>query len=66
MAKKEKFLKLDCAICNTQLHIPISEIRIISSDQGAGFIEQKTYRCEKCNSSCIQNIVELDPEEIGC
>ena len=65
MSKKEKYLKLECAKCNTQLHIPISELRIISTDQCAGFIEQRTYRCEKCNCSCIQNIVELDPDEIG-
>lgn len=63
MSKKEdtRCFKVDCPMCKTNVDIPIEDFRVISTDQGAGFIQNPKWICERCGSACL---VEL-PEPTG-
>lgn len=56
--KPVKVMNVRCEMCQTELDIPISQTRIISTDQGAGFIQKPEYICEKCGSVCTITLPE--------
>ena len=51
--------KVNCIVCKTEVNIPIEEIRIISTDQGAMFIQDYNYICQKCGSVCERQFVSI-------
>lgn len=53
---EEKTIKIECFMCNVHVNIPLSEMRIISTDQGIGFIRNPQWICEKCGSVCTVTI----------
>ena len=59
---EEKFVKVECVMCDVHVDIPLSDVRIISTDQGAGFIMNPQYLCEKCGSECVVTFPERQDE----
>ena len=49
---KKKVWAVSCVQCNTTVDLPISEFRIISTDQAAEFIKVPKIICGKCKSDC--------------
>ena len=55
---EEKVINVKCVMCDVQVDIPLSQERIISTDQGAGFIRKPDFICEKCGSTCEVTLPE--------
>lgn len=55
---EEKTIKVECLMCNVGVDIPLSDMRIISEDQGSGFIQNPQYVCEKCGGVCTVTLPE--------
>ena len=58
MSEEEKVVKVECYMCKVHVDIPLSQVRIISTDQAAGFIQVPEYICEKCGSNCVVTLPE--------
>jgi len=55
-----EILEVQCPRCRTKVIISVDDLAIYNKDMTAKFIEQKKYKCAKCEAECISKLRRVE------
>lgn len=59
IVKPKKVFEIQCPRCRTNIEIPVERFMISNKEKTVNYIEQKRFRCAKCECDCVSRVKEV-------